>query len=168
MFSLFIRSSPWFSKHLFDHDFELFIGYIVVFCFILFLKFCLVLVFGTYCSVSFCLTLCLYVWGSSALSPGLLVLEGVALCGCPVGHRHALPLGHQSQLLQGSPLQQGYDCVRALVGRAGLLPRWLLGLAEPLQVALLGRVAVLLAARPCWDIRLCGALSSVHPLTWAV
>lgn len=64
--------------------------------FISFPEVCLVLLLGTYSSVSsFFLVLCFYVIGKSAISPSL---DGMALLRkCQVGLRSTILLGHQSQ-----------------------------------------------------------------------
>lgn len=96
-------------------------------------------------------SVCFYILGSSATSPGL---EGVAVCRrCPVGPRSTILPGHQISFLQGwAPctllLWQGYVAVGTLVDRAGPWPGWLQGPAATAAGMLVGGVIVLSVPRP--------------------
>ena len=134
---------------------------------ILFLRFCLVLLFGTYSSVSsFCLILCFYfhAFGRLVTFPNL---REVILCRrCPLRPSSILPSDHQSYKLYGFPicglhesfLVVGPTIVGTLVGRADPQPCWKPGPAScsgSWPTVGRGWVPAWLAARPVgcldWD-----------------
>lgn len=102
------HSSPYFGEHLYDQLFSL-VDYLPPSSLFLFLRFCLVLFFGTYSFVSLCPSVSTYLFCGLNRSVTTPSLEEVVLGQkYPMGPSSADSAGHPGHMSQGCPLRGLY------------------------------------------------------------